>query len=152
MTPVCELTVPVNQGLATVGILPPYPRRSLEQVYNIFSMGVVEYAQLGSVNENVQNMKWGLVCGCTGWSGGCLCALKRNEFIPLQVYTLTLLAAGVPASVVKGYKLHLQNMLGLVRGNVYYNLMNWYRCHTCIPVGDTSKFMETMLGVKQVGG
>lgn len=69
----------------------------------------------------------------------------------LQVYTLTLLAAGVPASVVKGYKLHLQNMLGLVRGNIYYNLMNWYRCLTCIPVGDTSKFMETMMGVKQVG-
>ena len=69
----------------------------------------------------------------------------------LQVYTLTLLAAGVPTSVVTGYKLHLQNMLGVVRGNVYYNLMNWYRCLMCIPVGDTSKFMETMMGVKQVG-
>ncbi len=41
-------------------------------------------------------------------------------------------------------------MLGLIRGNVYYNMISWYRCLTCIPVGDTSKYMETMMGVKQV--
>ena len=47
------------------------------------------------------------------------------------------------------YKPYLSNMLGLVRGNIYYNLMSWYRCLSCIPVGDTSKYMETMMGVKQ---
>jgi pyruvate,water dikinase len=55
------------------------------------------------------------------------------------VYTLTLLAAGVPSSVVKDHKPYLANMLGLVRGNIYYNLLSWYRCLTCIPLGDTSK-------------
>ncbi len=70
---------------------------------------------------------------------------------PYQVYTLTLKAGGVPSAVVDDYKPQLSNMLGLVRGNIYYNLMNWYRCLSCLPVGgDKSKFMETMMGVKQV--
>lgn len=59
--------------------------------------------------------------------------------------------AGVPPSLVKQLKPYLSNMLGLARGNIYYNLLSWYRCLTCIPVGDTSKYMETMMGVKQVG-
>ena len=61
-------------------------------------------------------------------------------------------AAGVPASVIAEHKPYLSNMLGLVRGNIYYNLVNWYRCLATIPVGDTSKYMETMMGVKQVCG
>lgn len=68
----------------------------------------------------------------------------------MQVYTLTMLMAGVPPKLVAEQKPYLSNMLGLVRGNIYYNLMNWYRCLSCVPVGDTSKFMDTMLGVKQV--
>lgn len=58
--------------------------------------------------------------------------------------------AGVPPGVVAEYKPYLSNMLGLIRGNIYYNLISWYRCLTCLPVGDTSKYMETMMGVKQV--
>ena len=68
-----------------------------------------------------------------------------------KVYTLTLKMAGVPPAIVEQLQPYLRNMLGLVRGNIYYNLMSWYRCLTCIPVGDTSKYMETMMGVKQVG-
>ena len=67
------------------------------------------------------------------------------------MYTLTLLAAGVPSFVVGELKPHLSNMLGLVRGNIYYNLTSWYRCLVTLPIGDTSKYMETMMGVKQVG-
>ena len=68
----------------------------------------------------------------------------------LQVYQQTLRAAGVPDSVLASHDLYLSNMVGLVRGNLYYNLMNWYRCLSCLPLGDTSKYMETMMGVKQV--
>ena len=68
-----------------------------------------------------------------------------------QVYTLTLLSTGVPSSIVAQYKPYLSNMVGLIRGNMYYNLMSWYRCLACLPIGDTSKFMESMMGVKQVG-
>lgn len=67
-----------------------------------------------------------------------------------QVYQQTLLEAGVPLSTVTDYESYLSNMVGLVRGNLYYNLVNWYRCLSCLPLGDTSKYMETMMGVKQV--
>eukprot|EP00118_Oscarella_pearsei_P005272 m.24046 g.24046 ORF g.24046 m.24046 type:complete len:980 (+) comp28565_c0_seq3:186-3125(+) len=66
-----------------------------------------------------------------------------------RVYTLSLLVAGVPAGVVQQHEPFLKNMLGYVRGNIYYNLMNWYRCLACLPVGNTGKLMETMMGVKQ---
>ena len=59
---------------------------------------------------------------------------------------------GVPPQVVAEHKPYLSNMLGLIRGNIYYNLISWYRCLTCLPLGDTSKYMETMMGVKQVSG
>eukprot|EP01137_Pigoraptor_chileana_P023651 Opistho-2@90297 len=66
------------------------------------------------------------------------------------VYTCALSVGGVPPEIIKEYKPYLSNMLGLVRGNIYYNLMNWYRALSCVPIGgDKSKFMETMLGVKQ---
>ena len=68
----------------------------------------------------------------------------------VQVYTITMTMAGVPPGVVAEHKPYLSNMLGLIRGNIYYNLVSWYRCLTCIPIGDTSKYMETMMGVKQV--
>ncbi|XP_064399663.1 rifampicin phosphotransferase-like isoform X2 [Halichondria panicea] len=67
----------------------------------------------------------------------------------MEVYVLTLREVGVPSSIVSELRPNLENMLGLIRGNVYYNMISWYRCLTCIPVGDTSKYMETMMGVKQ---
>lgn len=27
--------------------------------------------------------------------------------------------------------------------------MSWYKCLACLPVGDVSKFMDTMMGVKE---
>ena len=63
---------------------------------------------------------------------------------------MTMTMAGVPPQVVAENKPYLSNMLGLIRGNIYYNLISWYRCLACIPIGDTSKYMETMMGVKQV--
>ena len=44
----------------------------------------------------------------------------------------------------------LQHMLGLIRGRVYYNLLNWYRILAVLP-GFTlhRRFMEQMMGVKE---
>ena len=56
----------------------------------------------------------------------------------------------MPAAVIQDFQPFLSNMLGIIRGNVYYNLVNWYRLLTLLPIGDTSQFMETMMGVKQV--
>ena len=66
------------------------------------------------------------------------------------MYTLTLKTMGVPAKEIQEFQPYLSNMLGIIRGNVYYNLVNWYRLLSAFPIGDTSKFMETMMGVKQV--
>jgi pyruvate,water dikinase len=41
-------------------------------------------------------------------------------------------------------------MLGLVRGRVYYNLLNWYRLLAMLPGFATNRrFMEQMMGVKE---
>ena len=42
------------------------------------------------------------------------------------------------------------NMLGQVRGRVYYNLINWYRVLACLPGFRINRgFMEQMMGVKE---
>ncbi|NDD91789.1 hypothetical protein EBZ37_06865 [bacterium] len=43
-----------------------------------------------------------------------------------------------------------RNMLGLIRGRIYYNLANWYRLVLMLPGASNNKqFMETMMGVRQ---
>ena len=42
------------------------------------------------------------------------------------------------------------NTLGLIRGRVYYNLLNWYRMLAMLPAFSINKsFMENMMGVKE---
>lgn len=43
-----------------------------------------------------------------------------------------------------------KNMLGLLRGRVYYNLLSWYRILALLPgYAINAEFMEKMMGVKQ---
>lgn len=56
----------------------------------------------------------------------------------------------VPESVIQSHESTFRNMLGLVRGRIYYNLVNWYKLLYLFPGTSNSKsFMETMMGVKQ---
>ena len=56
----------------------------------------------------------------------------------------------VPQSVIQAHEAVFRNMLGLVRGRIYYNLANWYHLLYLFPGTAQSKsFMETMMGVKQ---
>ncbi|MGI8619452.1 MAG: PEP/pyruvate-binding domain-containing protein [Gemmatimonadaceae bacterium] len=56
----------------------------------------------------------------------------------------------VPEAVIAAHEPVFRNMLGLVRGRVYYNLVNWYRLLALFPgVARSKGFMETMMGVKQ---
>lgn len=56
----------------------------------------------------------------------------------------------VPEHVIAENESTFRNMLGLVRGRVYYNLANWYKLLYLFPGTAQSKsFMETMMGVKQ---
>jgi rifampicin phosphotransferase len=57
---------------------------------------------------------------------------------------------GIPASVVKANRPVFENMLGLIRGQVYYNLINWYLLIQQFPGYSLNKrFMESMMGLRE---
>ncbi len=67
-----------------------------------------------------------------------------------QVYIQFCEVMGVPPELVKEHEQTFRNMLGLIRGRVYYNLGNWYQMIFLFPFSASSNsFMETMMGVKQ---
>lgn len=56
----------------------------------------------------------------------------------------------VPEAVVEHNAGVFRRMLGLVRGTVYYNLLNWYRLLAMLPGFKVNRgFMEQMMGVKE---
>jgi pyruvate,water dikinase len=67
-----------------------------------------------------------------------------------QVYVQFCLLLSVPPKIVEEHEPTFRNMLGHIRGRVYYNLGNWYQMLYLFPFAATSKgMMETMMGVKQ---
>ena len=65
-----------------------------------------------------------------------------------SVYRQTLVALGVPAATIAAYEPLLANLLGLVRGRVYYNINNWYRALQVLPsFGRNKHDMERMMGL-----
>jgi len=57
---------------------------------------------------------------------------------------------GIDARTVKANREVFDNMLGLFRGQVYYNLFNWYRLVRLFPGFNYNKsFMESMMGVRE---
>ncbi len=66
------------------------------------------------------------------------------------VYRCFAQVMGIPAPVVRENQAVFENMLGLFRGQVYYNLLNWYRLVRLFPGFQYNKgFMESMMGVKE---
>lgn len=56
----------------------------------------------------------------------------------------------VPADVIEANDEIFRHMLGLIRGQIYYNLLNWYRLLTMLPGFKANRgFMEQMMGVKE---
>ncbi len=67
-----------------------------------------------------------------------------------HVYTQFCQVMGVPGEAVAAHESAFRNLLGHMRGRIYYNLINWYRLVLLLPGAGTSKgFLETMMGVKQ---
>jgi len=67
-----------------------------------------------------------------------------------NVFKQTALAMGVPKNIVEENKDLFDNMLGLIHGRVYYNLINWYRFVSFFPgFKNNKKYMEQMMGVKE---
>ena len=55
----------------------------------------------------------------------------------------------VPEARIESNALVFRNMLGLIQGRVYYNLLNWYRALALLPGFQSNRgFMEQMMGVK----
>jgi pyruvate,water dikinase len=56
----------------------------------------------------------------------------------------------VPAKRVEANRGALAGMLGLIRGRIYYNLLNWYRLLAMLPGYQMNRaFLEQMIGVKE---
>ncbi len=66
-----------------------------------------------------------------------------------QVYEQTLRLTGPSPQLVEEYRPALENLLGLVRGRIYYNINNWYRGLLLLPSFKTNKAdMERMMGLQ----
>ncbi len=66
-----------------------------------------------------------------------------------QVYIQFCELMGVPQEMVDANSKMFRNMLGLIRGRIYYHLLNWYQFILMLPGGASNKgFMDTMMGVK----
>lgn len=57
---------------------------------------------------------------------------------------------GIPEETIRRSETLYQNMLGLIRGRVYYNLRSWYLLLRLFPGFEYNRqFMEAMMGVKE---
>ena len=67
-----------------------------------------------------------------------------------EVYLQFCRLVGVPESMLQERRELFANMLGLARGRVYYNLLNWYRMLSLLPGFRFNRaFMERMMGVRE---
>lgn len=67
-----------------------------------------------------------------------------------EVYRQFCVLLAVPRHVVDDHRSTFENMLGSVRGRVYYNLISWYRVLAMLPGFSVNRtFMEQMMGVRE---
>lgn len=67
-----------------------------------------------------------------------------------EVYIQFCKVIGIPQKLIDEYQPVFRNMLGQIRGRIYYNLINWYKLVVLLPGTTNNKeFMETMMGVRQ---
>ncbi len=67
------------------------------------------------------------------------------------VYRKFCLLMGAPEDVVRELDPHLESMIGLIRGRMYYNLLNWYRFLSVLPGFKANRqFLEHLLGVREL--
>lgn len=67
-----------------------------------------------------------------------------------HVYPQFCRVMGVEEALLAQSRPVFENMLGLIRGRIYYNLLNWYRTLALLPGFSFNRdFMERMMGVRQ---
>ncbi|QNK62732.1 hypothetical protein H7F33_19700 [Pedobacter sp. PAMC26386] len=66
------------------------------------------------------------------------------------VYLQTMELLSIPAQTIEIYRPVLNNLLGLVKGRIYYNINNWYRGLQLLPSFRQNKEdMERMMGLEE---
>ncbi|GAA3956643.1 PEP/pyruvate-binding domain-containing protein [Hymenobacter antarcticus] len=66
------------------------------------------------------------------------------------VYRQTMRVLGLPAAQVAAHEAVVSQLLGLVRGRIYYNINNWYRGLQLLPAFRQNKAdMERMMGLEE---
>lgn len=66
------------------------------------------------------------------------------------VYNQVAEALGIPMTIIKANEQTFRNLLGLVRGRVFYNLKNWHQMTSLLPGYQYNQgFMDQMMGVKE---
>ena len=91
-------------------------------------------------NSNIQES----FCGVTG-----PLTFSFASRVYAQAYRNTQVAMGLPKEVREAYEPVLVNLLGLVRGRVFYNINNWYKGLLAIPsFGQNKSDMEKMMGLE----
>lgn len=66
------------------------------------------------------------------------------------VYTQTMQVLGLPASIIAAHNDVVHNLLGLIKGRIYYNINNWYRGLLLLPSFRQNKAdMERMMGLQE---
>lgn len=67
-----------------------------------------------------------------------------------HVYRRFCALLGVPPQTIDDQRAVFANMLGFIRGRVFYNLLNWYRVLALLPgFASNREFMEQMMGVRE---
>src|SRR5439155_10191363 len=67
-----------------------------------------------------------------------------------EVYIQFCRLMGVSEALIEAHRPVFAGMIGLVRGRIYYNLLNWYRALALLPGYSVNRaFMERMMGVRQ---
>lgn len=65
------------------------------------------------------------------------------------VYEQTMRLMGIPEKVILSHQDMLQNLLGVIKGRIYYNINNWYRGLLLLPSFKQNKAdMERMMGLQ----
>lgn len=66
------------------------------------------------------------------------------------VYTQTMLTLQLPQQTIQAHQNTVENLLGLYKGRVYYNINNWYKGLQLLPSFKQNKAdMERMMGLKE---
>lgn len=67
-----------------------------------------------------------------------------------EVYRQFCRMMGVSAGAIAQHDTTFRRMIGLIRGRIYYNLLNWYRVLALLPGFTVNRrFMEQMMGVQE---